>query len=1031
MKHPYLAKLRFLLLLLTVLGITPLLAHAQTGSVSGRVLDEKKEGIPGATVLVDGTTLGSSSNVDGTYNVAAVPAGPHTLVISYVGYNTVRQAVTVVAGQNAVANAALSENTTQLAEAVVIGYGSVRKQDVTGSVATVDSRQFVKGQVTNPEQLIQGKVAGVQITTGGGAPGSGTQVRIRGGSSLSTTNEPLYIIDGVPIDNSEFKFGDNKGVTNPLTLINPNDIETFTVLKDASATAIYGSRASNGVIIVTTKKGAAGETTRVNFSSQFSVSKRTRSINVLSADEFRAYVLADTTTTRGVGSAPRVRTPRFANLLGNADTNWQDEIFRTAHTFDNNLSVSGNAGKVPYRVSYGNLAQEGVLKTSELKRNSLSVGLSPRLFKDALRVDINLKGSVTDSRFADEGAIGGALRFDPTQPVFSGNAAYGGYFEFLDGARPNTTVGRNPLALLELKKNRSTVQRSIGNIQLDYKLPFVAGLRANFNLGYDVLRSDGNTFVPAFAAAQIRDIAKPELNGENNPYAQNRNNWLNEFYLNYTHEFASAGRIEVLAGHSYQSFFRRSPNLIALTASGAVQPNASAPAYIYSGGEYALESYYTRLNYTLRDRYLLTATLRNDRTSRFSPDNRSGYFPAVAIGYRLKEESFLKDSKLISDLKFRAGYGITGQQEVGDQLYGYLATYLRSEASASYQLGNDFIRTFRPEGYFDKLKWEQTSTYNAGLDYGFYDNRISGSVDVYFRQTDRLLNFTAPAAGSNLTNQLFFNVGSLENRGIEFALNAVPVQSANFNWNVNFNVAFNKSKLTKLTLNDTEGSVGQFTGGISGGTGQTIQIQTVGFAPQSFYVYKQKYDDKGQPIQAINLNGDGGINAFEDLDDDGKITPADRYRYKQAAPTTIMGFTSNMSYRNLNLAFTLRSNLNNYVYNNVNSDLGFRSGAYNIQGLPVLVNRVQDAVATNFERTQRESDYYISDASFVRLDNATLGYNFGKVMGEKTNFGISLAVQNAFVLTKYKGIDPEINNGIDNQFYPRPRTFTVGLNLGF
>ena len=1027
MKHSYLAKLMFLLLL-AGLGF-PSSAFAQTGSVSGRVLDSKKEGIPGATVLIEGISLGSSSNVDGTYNIQNVPAGPQTLIISFVGFNTVRRSVTVVAGQNTEISADLTENATQLSEAIVVGYGTQRRQDVTGSVATVDERQFVKGQVTNPEQLIQGKVAGVQITTGGGAPGSGTQVRIRGGSSLSTTNEPLYIIDGVPIDNSEFKFGDNKGVTNPLTLINPNDIETFTVLKDASATAIYGSRASNGVILITTKKGAAGETFRLNFSSQFSISKRTRSVNVLSADEFRAYVLADTTTTPSTTpGGPRVRAPRGSDLLGTANTNWQDEIFRTAYTFDNNVSLSGTAAKVPYRISYGNLRQEGILKTSELKRNSLSVGLTPRLFNDALRIDINLKGSITDNTFADEGAIGNAIRFNPTQPILSGSPAFGGYYEDLEGTRPNSLAPRNPIGQLALREATSRVKRSIGNIQLDYKLPFVSGLRANFNLGYDVLRSDGNTFVPNFSALQIREVTRPELNGENNPYSQNRNNWLNEFYLNYTREFESAGRVEVLAGHSFQEFFRRAPNFIALTATNIPQPNAATPAYAFAGGEYALESYYTRLNYSLKNRYLLTATVRADRSSRFAPANRTGYFPAVAVGYRLKEESFLRDSKLFSDLKLRAGYGITGQQEVGDQFYGYLATYLLSEATASYQLGNNFIRTYRPQGYFDNLKWEETSTLNAGLDYGLLDNRLSGTVDVYLRKTDRLLNFTSPPAGSNTANELFFNVGSLENRGVEFALNAVPIQSTNFNWNVNFNVAFNRTKLTKLTLNDVPGGVGQQTGDISGSVGQRIQVQTVGFAPQSFYVYKQKYNDRGQPIQSNNVNG--GINAFEDLNGDGQITPADKYRYKQAAPVTILGFSSNMNYRNLSLAFTLRSNLGNYVYNNVNSDLGYRAGTYG-NGVLFLNNRVQDALATGFDAVQRESDYYVTDASFVRMDNATLGYNFDKVMGKKANLGLSFAVQNAFVITKYKGIDPEINNGIDRTFYPRPRTYTFGLNVGF
>lgn len=1024
MKHPYLEKLRFLLILLfslsTALGAW---AQAGTGTVNGRVTDAKNEGIPGVTVLVDGTSVGGSTNADGTYNISGVPAGTQTLVISFVGYSTVRQPVTVAAGKTTtVAPQKLSENATALGEAVVVGYGTQRRQDVTGSVTTVSDKDFVKGQVTNPEQLVQGKVAGVQITTSGGAPGSATTIRIRGGSSLNASNDPLIVIDGVPVDNSSVS-----GASNALSLINPNDIETFTVLKDASATAIYGSRASNGVILITTKKGLAGEPLSVSISSQTSLARRYNAVPVLSADEFRATV-------------QRV-APTKANLLGTANTNWQDEIFRTAMTYDNNVSLSGSIGKkLPFRISYGNLNQQGILITNKLIRNSGSISLTPILLDDHLRVTLNVKGTATDNNFADAGAIGSAVAFNPTQPVYANNTAYGGYFQYVqDPTNPNSAFNQqgptNPVATLNLTRDRSTVLRSIGNVQLDYKFHFLPDLHANVNVGYDITHSEGANNQSVLLANDYFNVplsTAPEFSkyrgGSYTLYQQDRHNKLLEAFLNYSKQFGET-RLELLGGYSYQDFVTSSPSFPSYLGQDGNYDAQGQPQLIIRSAanrnpfrtQYTIISFYGRANLNIKDRYLLTGTLRNDISSRFNPDNRSALFPAGSFAWRLKGEDFLKDNTTISDLKLRLGYGLTGQQDVygvaGD--YPYILRYALNGNSNQYLFNGVPYNPYSPQAYNRDLRWEKTATYNAGLDYGFLDGRISGSVDVYYRKTTDLLNNTYLAAGTNFSNYYVYNVGSLENRGIELNLNASPVRSTNFRWDVNVNATYNRNKILSLGPQEA-GFIGIPTNGIAGGTGTNIGLFTVGQSSSAFYVYKQVYDTNGKPLNDV----------YADLNGDGKITTDDRYLYKQSAPPVILGFSSNMSYKQLSLAFTLRSNLGNYVYNNIES----QNGTYqNINNNPTYLGNVtQDANFTQFPGTSTNrysSDYYIQNGSFLRMQNATLGYNVGKVFNSKGNLNLSFAVQNVFLITKYTGLDPEIPNGVDNNTYPRPRTYTFGLNL--
>ncbi len=961
MRHPYLAKLWFLLLFLGCgFSSTKTFAQTATGSVSGRVTDEKREGVPGATVLIEGSSLGSSTNVDGTYNIQNVPAGPRTLVISFVGYNTVRVPVTVTAGQNTESSASLTENTTQLSEAVVVGYGTQRRQDLTGAVEQITEKQFVKGQVTNPEQLIQGKVAGVQITTGGGQPGAGTEIRIRGGSSLAASNAPLIVIDGVPVDNTTIA-----GAGNPLSLINPNDIESITVLKDASSTAIYGVRASNGVIIVTTKKGVQGDQIRVNASTQYSVSRPTGYVDVLSADELRELV-------RLRGSASQRAS------LGTANTDWQREIFRTAHTSDNNVSLSGSAGQLPYRVSGGFLHQEGLLKRNTLKRYSGALNLSPVLLDGKLRVNLNLRGSWIDNQFSNQGAVGSAVSYDPTQPITSPAGRYipfGGYVEFLDpsgNGQLNSLAPLNPVGLINTRRDRSTVKRSIGNLQLDYKLPFVPGLSANLNLGYDIQRGVG-TLGP--------------------------------------------GRLDFLAGYSYQKFQNRSFIFNNRSANGEIfqQPTPLT----YSGEDNYLNTnvllaFFSRANYNIRDRYLFTGTLRLDGTSRFNPDPY-GLFPSAAFAWRVKGEKFLADVSSVSDLKLRLGYGITGQQDLGGNFYPFLAGLTQSSNTAQYQLGNTFLRTLRPDQYNPDITWETTTTYNVGLDYGFFGGRFYGTLDLYQRDTKDLLNFRTIGPLEGLSNGGIFNTGSLTNKGVEFVGNLDVVKGDRLNVTVNANATYNRNRITALTGSESASDVGQPTGGIGGGVGNNIQINTVGFPSQSFYVNQQVYGTDGKPLEGVyvDANGDGAINS------------SDRYRYKSARPDYLLGGGANLSYRGASLAFTVRANLGNYVYNNVRSN-----SFYDASTNGLVFNRNREILESGFTSAQYFSDYYIENASFLRMENITAGYNFGDLVRKGSNLSVSFAVQNAFVLTNYSGLDPEISGGIDNTIYPRPRTFTIGLNVG-
>lgn len=1013
-----------LLLLITNVGFS------QTKTVTGSVMDATGAPLPGVTVAAKNQNIASTTNESGQFSLN-VPASTTTLVFTYVGYAT-QEAAIPSSGE---VNISLQLSTGSLSEVVVIGYGTARRRDLTGSITQITAEDFNKGSITTPEQLIAGKVAGVQITSNGGAPGAGSTIRIRGGASLNASNDPLIVIDGVPIAQ-----GGIAGTANPLALINPNDIESFNILKDASATAIYGSRASNGVIIITTKKGKSGSP-KFNFSTSNSISTLPKKADVLTADEFRTYVQAR-------GTASQIA------LLGDADTDWQDEIFDNSFTTDNNFSVSGSLKKLPYRFSIGYLNQDGILKTGNLQRTSAALTLNPNLLNNHLKIDLNLRGSLSQSRFADEGAIGNAVRFDPTQPVRTAGKRYGGYYEWLD---PNSVTGLkelsplNPLGLLEQRTDKSDVKRSIGNIQLDYKLHFFPDLRVNVNLGYDISRGEGTIFIPDSAASVYKryfnDATDTYHSGLNNEYLQERKNTLAEYYLNYVKDVRSINsRFDITAGYSYQNFLTTNHNA-RRDDNGKLyqQPNGgldtavstgprwtsfydrtndgmlvSYPSFPFDEPENTLISLFGRVNYTLNGKYLLTATLRRDGSSRFAEENRWGLFPSAALAWRIKEESFLKNSNTISDLKLRLGYGVTGQQE-GIGLYDYIPRYAISNAQAQYQLGNVFYSMYRPAGYNPDLKWEETSTYNVGLDYGLLNGRISGSLDFYLKKTEDLLSEVDQPAGTNFSNKSVANIGEMENRGVEFTINAQAVKNTDWTIDLGFNATYNKNEITRLTLNNDPNFPGNLVGGIAGGVGSTIQIHSVGFPRASFYVYQQIYDKDGKPIEGL----------FEDRNRDGVINNDDLYRYKSPDADVSLGLFGNAIYKKFDASFTMRANLGNYVYNNRFSNTGVQRNI--IDPLGYLANGSRNVLETNFTGSGDKyflSDYYMENASFLRMDNLSIGYNAGALAGRNSNLRIGFTVQNLFVVTDYKGLDPEVF-GIDMNFYPRPRNYVLSLNLNF
>jgi iron complex outermembrane receptor protein len=973
-------------------------AMAQTKVVSGRVTDAAGSGLPGVTVAARGTNIATSTGNDGTFSLT-VPANTTTLVFSSVGYAS--QEFSIGANTDNV-TVSLQAAAGNLSEVVVIGYGTARRRDVTGSISTVTSKDFVRGPITTPEQLIAGKIAGVQITSSSGMPGAGSRIRIRGGTSLNASNDPLIVIDGVPVENAGIA-----GAASPLSMINPNDIESMTVLKDASAAAIYGNRAANGVILITTKKGTSGKF-RVNFSSLNSISRKTDLVDVLSGEELRQLV-----NQRGTAAEKA--------LVGNANTNWQEEIYRSAFSTDNNISLSGGLPGVPYRLSLGYLNQDGILKRSNQKRTSLGLNLSPRFLDNHLGIDANGKFSHSTNFFANQDAIGAAVYFDPTQPIYSGkNDQFGGYYEWLSNDTTlNGLAQKNPLGLLNLRDDESKVNRFIGNVQFDYKMHFLPALRANINLGIDKSNGKGEIFIPGFASTNyIRstiDGRSIRNAGSFSQYQQERTNQLFESYLNYVQDISAIdSRIDAVAGYSWQDWKFASTPYPELTAN---RKDTLSAVGLPGFAQNTLVSFYGRLNFSFRGRYLATFTLRRDGSSRFSEENRWGNFPSAALAWNIKEESFLKNNNILSALKLRFGWGVTGQQE-GIGNFGFLPFYSYGNLAAQYQFGNTFYPVVRPQGYDVNLRWEETEARNVGIDIGFLRNRINITADYYNKDTRDLLAVVPAPAGTNFTNQLLTNVGSLKNQGLEFTLTTNPVRRNDFNLDLGFNLTYIiQNEITKLQLVNDPTYLGAEVGSI--GLNGFVQRLTVGYRPYTYFLYKQVYDMNGQPIEGL----------YEDKNRDGKIDELDRYWMKNPESNVYGGFSANATFNKLGAGFSLRGSYGNYIFNNLNVGSGIWENISS--GQNYLNNGTREILNSDFTRRQTWSDYYLENASFLRMDNAYVNYNVGRIANDRANLRLSFNVQNVFVITKYSGLDPEVIGGIDGSIYPRPRMYAFGINLDF
>lgn len=966
---------------------------AQGIKVAGKITDAADgSALAGVTVLEKGTTNGTMTDVNGAYSLTVSPSA--TLLVSYVGYLTLE----IPVNNRTTIDVVLALDVQALQEVVVIGYGTVSKKDATGSVVAIGTRDFAKGSATRPQDMIMGKIPGVQIVSNSGAPDAGSTIRIRGGSSLSASNSPLIVIDGVPVDNSGIS-----GMGNPLSLVNSNDIESFTVLKDASATAIYGSRASNGVIIITTKKGSAGRPFHVSYDGSVAVGIKTGEIDVLTSEEFRSVIYS-----KYAANSPAVAA------MGKYNTEWQKQIYQTALTMDHNLSFSGSVKSIPYRASIGYTDQTGILKTSELGRLTSSLNLNPSFLDNHINVNASVKYMNIKNRFAEGGAIGNSLGMDPTHPVYDAvsGAKYGGYFTWVqtNGDPMTQNAPWNPVARLEQTNDRSYVDRVLGNVQVDYKLHFLPDLKLTVNAGADYSWSDGKTIVEQNAAWYWNNGK-----GRYNIYTQQKKNELLDAYANYKKDLSSINsRIDFTAGYSWQHFYRQNTYLERNYSKSITYQDINDMTESY------LVSFFGRLNYVFLEKYLITATLRKDGSSKFAEENRWGLFPSVALAWDMKQEGFMSNISAINSLKIRLGYGVTGQQDIGGD-YPYLARYTFSQDNAQYQFGNGFITTLRPEGYDRNLKWEETTTYNIGLDFGLMKDRITGSVDLYNRPTRDLINTIDVPAGTNLTNRITTNVGNLVNKGIELSFNFKPFVAINYEWSIGLNGTMNINEITKLTALDDPNFIGVETGGISGGVGNNVQINTVGYPVNTYYLAEQVYDSKGMPVD----------NLYVDRNGDGIVTSqgqSDKYRVEKPAPDFTLGFSSMFRYRNFDFSFSGRALFGNFVYNNVQSGTSY-SDIYTSVGS--LNNRNSVLLKTKFANPQYWSDYFLENASFLRLDNMTFGYNFGKFAQGAGNLRVFINAQNLFVITKYSGLDPEIFGGIDGNIYPRPRTIMFGVNLDF
>ena len=976
-------------------GMMGATAYAQGYVVRGVVVDQQGPVI-GAAIIEAGTTNGAVTDIDGNFSLR-VSSPDATVEVSCIGYTTLTYKASAMP-----ATITLAEDSEFLDEVVVIGYGTVKKSDLTGSVSTVKADEINKGVITTPADLLRGKSAGVVVTAGSGMPGAGATIRIRGGSSINASNDPLIVIDGLPVSNDGIS-----GMSDPLSSINPEDIESFTVLKDASATAIYGSRASNGVIVITTKKGAKTGTTLPKVAVDFTTSVNTiAKYNKLLDKDGIVNIIRD---FYGMNSTAEANLGLNGKLY---DTDWQREIYQVAPTYDGNVSLNGRVGFLPYRISGGFTSQNGTLKGSKMNRGTLSLNLSPTFFDQHLTVNLNGKGTYAKNWYANQDAIGAANHYDPTKPVKDPNGL-NGYTTWYDlSGNINTMATMNPVGLLAAKKDEADAYRFIGNAQFDYKIHGFEDLRLNLNLGMDWAKSKGLTEIGMGTEASFHNTNQSG-GGAHTDYDYSRLNTTLEFYADYNKTFAEKHMVDLMAGYSWQRFYSESN-------SGTLRiSDKSVLSDSHNKGELFLISFFGRANYGFADKYLLTATVRADGTSRFQ-NHKWGIFPSVAFAWNVKKEDWMQAADNMSTLKLRLSWGQTGQQEVGGY-YDTFAQFLTTQLGSGYYFDGQLVQPVAALGYSADLKWETTTTYNAGLDFGFWGDRLTFSLDAYKRDTKDILNFIPVPGLSNLTNYLNTNIGSMTNLGFEIDANAILVETRDMSWTLGANLAYNKNRITKLTASD-DNATGVETGGISGGTGNNVQMHQVGYPMRTFYLYQQVYDTAGNPVNGV----------YVDRNKDGQITADDKYLgHKPDADVTI-GFNTSFSYKNWTAALSGHAAIGNWVYNNVASDTEMLADLWTNS---FIGNRVASATKSMFSQAQYLSDYYLENASFLKLDNFTVGYTFPKLFNVTQDRPASLnifgTVQNICTLTKYSGIDPEVFGGIDGALYPRPRTYVVGLKFNF
>lgn len=1007
-------------------------SFAQTNAVKGHVKDASGEPIMGATITVNGKAVGIT-DMDGNFSVDAAPGAKITF--TYLGMTP----QTVKASSNM--NITLEDDSKALNEVVVIGYGVAKKSDLTGSVTAIKPDSKNKGVVVNAQDMLTGKVAGVNITSNDGTPGGGAKIRVRGGSSLNASNDPLIVIDGLAMDNDGVK-----GLSNLLSVVNPQDIESFSVLKDASATAIYGSRGSNGVIIITTKKGRKGQKPTVSYSGSITISEKKNTIDVLNADEFRA------TVEKLYG-----KDSEAYSALGTANTNWQDLIYRTAISHDHNITVSGAAKSLPYRVSVGYTDQQGIVKTSDFKRATASLNLNPSFFQDHLTLNLNAKGMYARTLYTDGSVVSAAVRMDPTQDPYNftseyhknqlrdkdGNSLldqtlknYGGYFqwskkaEYGDNTWPftydSTTQMPNPLSLLDQGSQIAHSRSFIGSADIDYKVHGFEDLRLHATLGADISKGrQSQSFAPSCPNA----LYYGSYGGEE---ILKRNLSLST-YAQYYKDFNKIHHFDIMAGYEWQHFWRSKNNdyvgYYPETNNNASLAGTERPHTPYSEkSESYLVSFFGRANYTLLDRYFLTATVRDDGSSRFK--EHWAWFPSFAFAWKANEEAFLKNANWLSDLKLRLSYGKTGQQagSIGD--YEWIPSYSISTGTNGFYPVTGTGELYRPNNYRPDLKWETTSTYNVGLDWGILDQRLSGSVDWYYRKTTDLLNYAPLSSMAGYKNQAWQNIGSLKNTGVEAAITWRAIQTKDWFWTMTYNFTYNKNEITDLNgVSENGAPVVNTNIKVGDGSGAYLQANQVGYAMNSYYVYQQVYDKNGNPIE----------NCVVDRNGDGKINESDKYLYKSPAAPVTMGFSSRLEYKNWDFGFSLRASIGNYVYNNVEQSMSnMNTGEWFSNSLKYFSNRMKSTVERNwqtYEITSKLSDYYVKNASFLKCDNITLGYSFNNLFKSSGWHGLSgrayATASNVFTITNYDGLDPEVGDGNDNNLYPRPFSVVVGLSLNF